>query len=96
MEKNTKKNKKYKKKTLKKKSSEQEINTYRINFDKLEDNYLKSSKNNKDKLIFEELSTQILLKLDNIQSNGDELVRTKRKNLINLITNILDGINSEA
>ena len=88
MEKNTKKNKKnkkYKKKTLKKKSSEQEINTYRINFDKLEDNYLKSSKNNKDKLIFEELSTQILLKLDNIQSNGNELVKNKRKNLINLI-----------
>ena len=95
MEKNTKKNKKYKKKTLKKKSFEQEINTYRINFDKLEDNYLKSSKNNKDKLIFEELSTQILLKLDNIQSNGDELVRIKRKSLINYITNKLEGINSK-
>lgn len=97
MKKNTqKKNKKNKNKTLKKKSFEQEINSLRLNFNRLEDNYLKSGKNNKDKLIFEELSTQILLKLDNIQSNGNDLVRTKRKSLINYITDKLDCINSEA
>ena len=96
MKKNTqKKNKKNKKKTLKKKNSEKEIYTYRINFDELEDNYLKSGKNNKDKLIFEELSTQILLQLDNIQSNGNDLVRIKRKSLINYITDKLEGINSK-
>ena len=96
MKKNTqKKNKKNKKKTLKKKNFEKEIYTYRINFDELEDNYLKSGKNNKDKLIFEELSTQILLQLDNIQSNGNDLVRIKRKSLINYITDKLEGINSK-
>ena len=83
MKKNTQKKNKNKNKTLKK-SFEQEINSLRLNFNRLEDNYLKSGKNNKDKLIFEELSTQILLKLDNIQSNGNDLIRTvKRKSLIN-------------
>ena len=96
MKKNTKKNKKNTKKTLKKINFQIEIDNLRNKFGRLKNNYLKSEKNKKEKLIFEELSTQILLKLDNIQSNGDELVRTKRKNLINLITNILDGINSEA
>ena len=96
MKKNTKKNKKNTKKTLKKINFQIQIDNLRNKFGRLKNNYLKSEKNKKEKLIFEELSTQILLKLDNIQSNGDELVRTKRKNLINLITNILDGINSEA
>ena len=50
-------------------------------------------KKNKDILKFEELTTQLLLELDNIDSNGNPHIRKKRKEIINYINEKLDDLN---
>ena len=60
---------------------------YENDFLKLKKKYDSSLKSEKDWLIFQELSTQLLLKIDSIESNGKDLIRSKRKQIIIFIEN---------
>tara|TARA_B100000767_G_scaffold136467_1_gene129287 strand:- start:2015 stop:2290 length:276 start_codon:yes stop_codon:yes gene_type:complete len=80
--------KKKNKKSLKKKKN-YEIDNIKESFELLKDKYSKSKKNQKDKLVFEEFSTQLLLKLDNIH---DEKNKNIRKKTISYIIAELDNV----
>ena len=73
------------KRSLKKKKTE--IYKIKYDFEFLKNKYLKSKKYHKDKLEFNEFSTQLLLKLDNINDN-----KNMRKNTISYIIKELDSI----
>lgn len=87
----TKKNIKNNKKT-KKNLLLSTLYNFEINFNNLKNSYLKSKKLKKDKIKFEELSTQLLLKIDMLEINGDQLLRQYRKNIINLINTYIDNL----
>ena len=53
---------------------------------------IKSKKLEKDKIKLEELSTQLLLKIDMLEINGDQLLRQYRKTIINLINTYIDNL----
>ena len=80
MEKKTRKNKINSKKT-KKMTKVDLLNKFNNEFLKISEDYLKSNKSQKDILKYEELSTQLLLKIDNVDSNGNTLIRKKEKKL---------------
>ena len=94
MEKKTlkKKNKNGNKKISKKSFEIKKINNYRYEFDKLKKTYLNSQKTPKDIIKLEELSTQLLLKLDLIEINGNHDLRNHRKKIINLINTYIDNL----
>jgi hypothetical protein len=94
MEKKTlkKKNKNGNKKISKKSFEIKKINKYHYEFDKLKKNYLNSQKTQKDIIKIEELSTQLLLKLDMIEINGNQDLRNHRKNIVNSINTYIDNL----
>ena len=94
MEKKTqkKKNKNENKKMSKKTFEIKKINKYNYEFDKLKKTYLNSQKTQNDIIKLEELSTQLLLKLDLIEINGNHDLRNHRKNIINLINTYIDNL----
>lgn len=63
------------------------LKEYTTNFKKLKEQF---SKNEISKIAFEELSTQLLLKVDAIETNGIEKVRNCRKELVIYINSILE------
>ncbi len=63
------------------------LKEYTTNFKKIKEKF---SKNEISKIVFEELSTQILLKVDAIETNGIEKVRNCRKELVVYINSILE------
>ena len=91
MEKKTRKNKNNSKKT-KKMTKVDILNKFNNEFLKISEDYFKSTKTQQDTLKYEELSTQLLLKIDNIDSNGNSLIRKKRKQIINNINKKLDSL----
>ena len=93
MEKKTKKNVVNKKKKSKKITTIDILNKFSNQFKLLNEEFLKSEKNNKDILKFEELTTQLLLKLDNVDSHGNTHIRKKRKEIISYINEKLDDLN---
>ena len=92
MEKKTKKNVVNKKKKTKKITTIDILNKFSNQFKLLNEEFLKSEKKNKDILKFEELTTQLLLKIDNIHSNGNLHIRKKRKEIVNNINTKLDNL----
>jgi|UniRef100_A0A6C0JCF1 hypothetical protein len=66
------------------------IDKYEFEFRKLKLQYKKSSKTPKDKNYFEEYSTQLLIKIDDINILGNSKLKKSRKRLINLINSSLD------
>jgi hypothetical protein len=92
MEKKTRINRKNKNKKSKKMTKNDIFNKFAIEFKRLCEEYLKSERTSKDTLKFEELTTQLLLKIDNIDSNGDLIIRKKRKEIINNINEKLDSL----
>ena len=94
MEKKTlkKKNKNGNKKISKKSFEIKKINNYRYEFDKLKKNYSNSQKTQKDIIKIEELSLQLLLKLDMIEINGNRDLRNHRKNIVNSINTYIDNL----
>ena len=92
MEKKTKKNRVNKKKKSKKITTIDILNKFSNQFKLLNEEFLKSEKKNKDILKFEELTTQLLLKIDNIHSNGNLHIRKKRKEIVNNINTKLDNL----
>ena len=82
-------NKKNKKKTKKIKNLIQE---YEYEFQTLKEKYNNSNKTEKDQIIFEEISTRLLLKLDSIETQGQEYIRAQRKTLVMNINLELDEI----
>ena len=93
MEKKTKKNVVNKKKKSKKITTIDILNKFSNQFKLLNEEFLKSEKNNKDILKFEELTTQLLIKLDNVDSHGNTHIRKKRKEIISYINEKLDDLN---
>ena len=91
MEKKTRKNKNNSKKT-KKITKIDILNKFYDEFLKISQDYIKSTKNRQELIKYEELSTQLLLKIDNIDSNGNALIRKKRKEIINIINEKLDRL----
>ena len=91
MEKKTRKNKINSKKT-KKMTKVDILNKFNNEFLKISEDYFKSTKTKQDTLKYEELSTQLLLKIDNVDSNGNTLIRKKRKEIINNINKKLDSL----
>ena len=91
MEKKTRKNKNNSKKT-KKITKIDILNKFYDEFLKISQDYIKSTKNRQELIKYEELSTQLLLKIDNIDSNGNALIRKKRKEIINIINEKLDSL----
>ena len=63
------------------------LKTNATNFEKLKEQF---SKDEISKIAFEELSTQLLLKIDAIETNGIEKVRNLRKELVVYINSILE------
>ena len=61
-------------------------------FNNLKVNYKKSNKSEKDKIKLEELSTQLLLKMDSIEINGNQDLRIYRKSIINSINTYIDNL----
>ena len=88
----TKKNKIKNNKRTKKNLSLSTLHNFEINFNNLKNSHLKSNKLEKDKIKLEELSTQLLLKIDMLEINGDQLLRQYRKTIINLINTYIDNL----
>ena len=88
--KKNKKNKKYKKKNKISKKLDEGIpyilTKYSTEFDILNKEFRENKINT---IVFEELSTQILLKIDSIETNGVDQIRTYRKELVKYINTIL-------
>jgi hypothetical protein len=63
------------------------LKEYTTNFKKLKEQF---RKNEISKIAFEEFSTQLLLKVDAIETNGIEKVRNCRKELVIYINSILE------
>ena len=91
MEKKTRKNIKNNRKT-KKISKIKLVKKYHMEFERLKKEYIKSQKNKKDSLKLEELSTQILLKMDLIEIDGNQELRTYRKSVIKYINSYIDNL----
>jgi|TARA_Y100000389_G_C17382798_1_gene475306 hypothetical protein len=91
MEKKTRKNIKNNRKT-KKISKIKLVKKYHMEFERLKKEYIKSQKNKKDTLKLEELSTQILLKMDLIEIDGNQELRTYRKSVIKYINSYIDNL----
>jgi len=91
MEKKTRKNTKNNRRT-KKTPKMKLVKTYLKEFERLKKDYLESQKDKKDLLKLEELSTQILLKMDSIEINGNQELRTYRKSVIKSINSYIDNL----
>ena len=65
---------------------------FESSFNNLKVNYKKSNKSEKDKIKLEELSTQLLLKMDSIEINGNQDLRIYRKSIINSINTYIDNL----
>ena len=61
-------------------------------FNSIKKNFIESNKLSKDILKLEELSTQLLLKIDQEEIYGNCILRNERKTLINRINNYIDSI----
>ena len=92
MGKKTRINRKNKNKKSKKMTKVDILNKFNNEFLNISQDYIKSTKTQQDTLKYEELSTQLLLKIDNIDSNGNILLRKKRKEIINNINQKLDSL----
>ena len=86
------KKKKNKRNLTKKKNLKQIelLDNYDFEFRKLKLKYDTSSKNKTEKYILEEYSTQILLKIDNIETEGIIKIKNYRKKLVHFINSTLD------
>ena len=91
MEKKTRKNTKNNRRT-KKTPKMKLVKIYQKEFERLKKDYLESQKEKKDILKLEELSTQILLKMDLIEIEGDLELRTYRKSVIQSINPYIDNL----
>ena len=79
-------------KKTKKNLSLSTLYNFENNFNNLKNTYIKSKKSKKDKIKLEELSTQLLLKIDMVEINGDPMLRQQRKYIINLINTYIDNL----
>lgn len=68
------------------------VKKYQREFERLKKDYLESKKDKKDILKLEELSTQILLKMDSIEIDGNQELRTYRKFVIKSINTYIDNL----
>tara|TARA_B100000795_G_scaffold266553_1_gene249917 strand:- start:1588 stop:1866 length:279 start_codon:yes stop_codon:yes gene_type:complete len=86
------KKKKIRKNLTKKKNLKQIelLDNYDFEFRKLKLKYETSLKNKREKNIMEEYSTQLLLKIDNIETNGIIKIQNYRKRLVHLINYTLN------
>ena len=91
MEKKTRKNTKNNRRT-KKTPKMKLVKKYQREFERLKKDYLESKKDKKDILKLEELSTQILLKMDSIEIDGNQELRTYRKFVIKSINTYIDNL----
>lgn len=98
MEKKTRKNTKNNRKNTKNNRKTKKIpkiklvKKYLREFEMLKKDYIESQKEKKDILKLEELSTQILLKMDSIEIDGNQELRTYRKSVIKSINSYIDNL----